>query len=224
MPDDEIEGLQGELIDRLIRVLNNDALGGSLWYDVGVWAQALVGGAGAAALPDIGQEPVSGTVGVLMMRGRQRVSRDEWFERLEGRLSELVLSGMDEAFLVRGIRDEIRRKLAHAGDAGSVDRDRAELRMHIRHLLDDPASLSAFRADVAERDPSAAVLSDDEFSARLQRILEGPGFRPISAGDAADWVSALTCWDAQVFSLLSNDVIDLWHTRMVTRLWKGMRR
>ena len=57
----EIEGRPAELIDRLIELLNNDALGERMWYQVGGSAQDAVGGQVLPSEPDTGKEPVPGT-------------------------------------------------------------------------------------------------------------------------------------------------------------------
>lgn len=221
---DEIEGLPGELIDRLIEVLNNDALGDRSWYDVGIRAHSFVGGSAARTFPDTGEEPAPGTVGELVRRGRQLVSRDEWFEHLQGRLTELVMSGMSELFLVRSIRDEVRRALADAGNLGEADQNRADMRERIEHLLDHPADLASYRADLAERDPSVAALSDEEFSTRLRGMLEFSGFSPVSAEEAVDRWGTLNNWDGQVALLLSDSVLGDWQDRATDREWRSFRR
>jgi hypothetical protein len=112
MPSDEIEGLSGELIDLLIEVLNNDAHGVRTVSQVVGWAHGLVDVFGHA--------------------GSDHLSRDERVELLQQRLCDLVTAGMFEPFLVRSIRDEIRRMLAHgANNIGGFDRKRAELREQI---------------------------------------------------------------------------------------------
>ena len=68
MPVDEIKGLPGELIDRLIELLNNDALGEGGWFNVGSWLQELIGGSVAGSYPDTGKTPAPGTVGETLMQ------------------------------------------------------------------------------------------------------------------------------------------------------------
>jgi hypothetical protein len=41
---DEIEGVPGELFDRLIRLLNCDALGEGGWHTVGTFTALFIGG------------------------------------------------------------------------------------------------------------------------------------------------------------------------------------
>ena len=60
-------GEQGELIDRLITLLDNDALGEHMWYNVGRYAQMFIGGAALNRVdPHTGEEPAPGSVGELM--------------------------------------------------------------------------------------------------------------------------------------------------------------
>jgi hypothetical protein len=81
-----------------------------------------------------------------MRRGRQVPSREQWFEVIRGRLGDLVRSGMSKAFLVRSVRDSIRRMLDYSGaEIGERERDRAEMRERIQRMLEDPAELAVFR-------------------------------------------------------------------------------
>jgi len=58
---EEIKGAQGELIDRLIALLNSDALGEGMWYNVGKYAQMFLGGAALNRVdPHTGEEPAPG--------------------------------------------------------------------------------------------------------------------------------------------------------------------
>ena len=101
-----------------------------------------------------------------MRRGRQALSREQWFEVIRGRLGDLVRSGMSKAFLVRSVRDSIRRMLDYSGAGiGESERDRAEMRERIQRMLEDPAELAVFRTLLAGADPSAEALSDDGFPA-----------------------------------------------------------
>jgi len=181
-------GEQGELIDRLITLLDNDALGEHMWYSVSRYAQMFIGGAALNRVdPDTGEEPAPGSVGELMRRGRQVLSREQWFEVIRGRLGDLVQSGMSKAFLVRSVRDSIRRMLDYSGaEIGESERDRAEMRERIQRMLEDSAELAVFRTLLADADPSAEALSDDEVSARLRRIAESGVLRQMSADDVTD--------------------------------------
>jgi len=207
----EIEGLPGELIDRLIELLNNDDLGTRTWYNVSWYVAFVLGGTSLRrAVPDTGEAPIPGSVGEMKQQQGEVVSRDDWFDLIQARLSDLVESGMYEAFLVRSVRDYVRRELEHLADIGTGDRNREETRERIERILADPAELAAFRARAVERDPSAANLSDEEITAPLRGVLDGSVFRPTSLEDAADRWAALATWDKQTNILLPDDIFTEW--------------
>jgi len=222
MPAEEIKGEPGELIDRIITLLDNDALGEHMWYDVGRYAEMFLGGAALSRVdPDTGQEPAPGSAGELMRRGRQVVSREQWFELIRGRFGELVQSGMNEAFLVRSVRDSIRPLLDYSGTKiGESERNRAETCEHFQRILEDPAELAAYRTLQADKDPSAEALSDDEVKAQLRRMVEGRLLRPMSADDVSDRWVALENWDRQTDSFLPDRVFSEWTHLIATRGWK----
>ena len=61
MPAEEIKGEPGELIDRVITLLDNDALGEQMWSNVGRYAEMFLGGAALSRVdPDTGEEPAPG--------------------------------------------------------------------------------------------------------------------------------------------------------------------
>jgi len=216
---EEIKGAQGELIDRLIALLTSDALGEGMWYNVGRYAEVFVGGEALSRVePDTGRDPTPGSVGEVMRREHLVVSREQWFEMIRDRLRDLVESGMDEAFLVRSIRDGIRPLLDP--EIGEVDRNRAKAREHMERMLEDPVELAAFRARLVKDDPSSEKLSDEEVSARLRRMAENNLLRPMSAEDARDAWATLANWDGQVALLLPDRSFDEWYRLMATRGWK----
>jgi hypothetical protein len=216
---EEIKGAQGELIDRLIALLTSDALGEGMWYNVGRYAEVFVGGEALSRVePDTGRDPTPGSVGEMMRREHLVVSREQWFEMIRDRLRDLVESGMDEAFLVRSIRDGIRPLLDP--EIGEVDRNRAKAREHMERMLEDPVELAAFRARLVKDDPSSEKLSDEEVSARLRRMAENKLLRPMSAEDARDAWATLANWDGQVALLLPDRSFDEWYRLMATRGWK----
>ena len=58
---------------------------------------------------------------------------------------------MSKAFLVRSVRDSIRRMLDYSGaEIGESERDRAEMRERIQRMLEDPAELAVFRTLLAD--------------------------------------------------------------------------
>jgi len=210
MPVEEIKGEPGELIDRLTALMNSDALGERTWYSVGIDAViALGGGALAGVLPDTGEDPRPGTFGEAIRQRSELVSRDQWFELIQDRLCDLVASGMNEAFLVRSIRDEIRRGLEVLAGSG---RDRTEEREHYQRMLEDPAELAAFRTILEDHEPSAVTLSNEKLTAMLRKLA-----RPMSADTALDRWAALASWDQEVAMLLPDHIFDDWVAELVKR-------
>ena len=133
------EEYDGELIARLIQVMNSDELGNSGpdadegvgdmfaamrrmgWYAAGVRAAASLGGAalGKAVVNTGRYDPGNRDrmpIGVTRGGGKL-VSRDEWFGLIADRLAELIKGrfGMSEEFLVRYLRDDARAWLARIG-------------------------------------------------------------------------------------------------------------
>jgi hypothetical protein len=103
---------------------------------------------------DTGKEPKPGTSGHELRQHARLVSRDRWFAQVQDRLFELVVSGMFELFLVRSIRDQVRRSLAQLADVGTGDRNRTKVRERLERVLANPAELAAFQAERAKSDPS----------------------------------------------------------------------
>jgi hypothetical protein len=216
---DEIEGLPGELVDRLIDLMNSDALGERAWYDVTSYATVFIGGTALqTAVPDTGGTPAPGTVGEHIRQSGELASREEYFELIRDRLRELVANGVEEAFLVRSLRDAVHQMLEHMADVGAGDRKRAELRDHFLRTADDPARIAAFRARLAESDASAETLSDDEVAAMLRQTAGGDFLGPTSPESAVERWAMLTRWDEQVASLLPDAAFEEWHLRRLRKL------
>jgi hypothetical protein len=122
---------------------------------------------------------------------------------------------MYEPFLVRSVRDEVRRRLESLSDTGEGDRRRAEDRERIEYMANNPDSA---RALLAETDPySAAALTDAEIAAQLRRLLdrgraragegnERPGCPPWAAGVSSTLEGPLDWPDATV---VSGDAVDV---------------
>lgn len=214
---DEIKGLPGELIDRLIELLNNDGLGQGVWYEVGFFAAGVLGGAELSRIdPDTGEEPRPGSRRDLRRQRSELVTRAEWFEAIEARLSGLVMSGMYEPFLVHNVRDEIRRQLEGLAQTGKADRRRAEDRETIEYLAGNP---DRARELLAERYTyRAAALTDAEITTQLRGLLDTGLFDPISEHDELDRLVALDNWNQQADMLLPDGVVDEWLNLLMRRL------
>jgi hypothetical protein len=120
------EEYDGELIDRLIQLMNSDDLGYSValeemgWYAASSYAAAVLEGQALHyRRPDTGDHP---------RYKRGNTTRDAWFGLIADRLAELIMGplGMSEEFLVRSLRDNTRWYLPHFGDTAKWD-DRVAL-------------------------------------------------------------------------------------------------
>jgi len=139
------EEYDGKLIALLIQVMNSNDLGNSGpetadepedegskmrrmgWYAASSHVAAALGGEALSyALVNTGEwdpgDPDRMPIGVTMM-GMKLVSRDAWFGLIAERMAELIKgpSGMSEEFLVRSLRDDTRRWLAHFGGTAKWD-------------------------------------------------------------------------------------------------------
>jgi hypothetical protein len=214
---DEIAGKPGELLVRLVDLLNCDALGNKAWYDLSSYALFFLGGKALDhVVPDTGVDPLPGTVGEEMRQTNRVVSRETYFEMIGQRLLDLVAGGLEEAFLVRSVRDAVRREVEFMADVGTGDRNRAEIRAHIERRAEDPAEVAAFRALLATRDPSAEMRSDDEIAARLREM--AAHLAPTSPDGALARWALLTHWDEQATSFLPDAVFDEWRLRLARGL------
>jgi hypothetical protein len=200
-----IEGAQGELIDRLIEILNDDAE----WYSLGIYAATSLGGSALErAVPDSGAELAPDTVGWWVRQFGEFVSRDEYFELIQDRFVELVNHGDDEASLVRRVRDEVRAREAILADVGEVNRQNAETKAGLERAIEDPAELAAFRAQLETS--GQEVPSDAEIIVRLRKMAGSKILQPISADDALGRWAMLNGWDERVAASLTDEIIEEW--------------
>jgi hypothetical protein len=209
----DVKGLPGELLDRLIELLNSDALGDGHWSTVSFYASYFLGGRALLdAVPDTGP-PVSGSVGEARRQQHEVVNRMRYFELLKERIDNLVTDGLEEAFLVRSVRDAVRQELEHVADVGAGDRSREEMRTRIEEQAEDPAGIEAFRRGLTKYDPSAESLTDEEIAARLRNMAKNPILGPISADEATQNWALLTHWDQQAAGLLPDTAFSQWRRR-----------
>lgn len=207
---EELRGRPGELLDRLVELLNSDALGERGWSNVSRLATFFLGGMLSSVVPDTGP-PVPGSVGEAMQGLYEVVSRETYFELIRERLGELVSSGLEEEFLARSVRDAIRQRLESLADTGKADSNREKSRRYLEKLVEDPAGLEEGRRIIAASDPSAETLSDDQI---VQELHELAGmFLPTSPDEAVDKWALLTNWNEQATSLLSDVILDEWRVR-----------
>ena len=216
---EQVQGLPGELVDRLIALLNCNDLGEGEWYNLSFFLVFFVGGRKfAGVLADTGIDPKPGTVGEEITHSSTVVSRERYFELIRDRLMELVASGIDESFLVQSLRDALRRELASFTDVSHGDRNRAEMRADIQQSAEDPEAIARFRDHLAAFDPSAATLSDEELAARLRGLSESVMLLPSAPDVILDRWAALTHWDQHAALILPESVFDYWLQQTAKRL------
>lgn len=207
----EVQGRSGELIDRLIMLLNNDALGEDEWFNVTRFVEFFIGGrALGEVVPDTGP-PVPGSIGEMRRQQHVVVSREKYFELLGERLRQLVAYGVEEAFFVRSIRDAVRRQLESFADVETANRSRANSRANIERMMHDTAAIAEFRAEVAKTHPAAEALSDEQIVERLRAMAER--LRETSPEEALTKWAALTQWDRQAGVILPDAIFDQWLSR-----------
>jgi hypothetical protein len=214
-----VQGLPGELIDRLVSLLNSDALGEGEWYNVAEYVVLFIGGVILQdVVADNGREPKPGSVGEWMGQQHEVVDRSRYFELIRDRLYELAGYGMDEPFLVQSVRDGVRRELESGAKLDEADRHPAETREGLEDALRDPAKLAELHTRPADRYPEARTFSEDEFVALMRKMAEAEVLRPVSADDAKDAWVRLSNWDDQANLFLPDDIFMEWRRLLVDRL------
>jgi hypothetical protein len=209
--DEPITGDDGELTGRFISAVNQEPPSTEgWWYDLGIILTADLGGSLGAVALESGKAAVRGSLGAMQRANRRVVDRDEFFELIRRRITELVASGMRESFLVRALRDEVTRYFDSMADfGGPAALRRAEQYERFQRMLDDPAE----RAEVRERLPGAPE-SDEELVAHINRMLHL--FAPFDADQASERLANQAAW-VTLSEAVSEAVIDDWEQRQVFR-------
>jgi hypothetical protein len=202
---DELSAHDGELIGRLIDVVNIDGR----WYDLAWYLVFAVGGRRLDEIePDTGTEPAPGTVSEVLRRTHEVVSRAAYFEAIRDRLTQLVQSGLREDVLVRALRDELTMRLREFTEVDDANRRREDLRRDLERRVSDPSELARFRETIASSDPGRAALSDDELVAEIRRLADRLAPIPIE-GELRAWADH-DQWVESIDAVLSDEAIDKW--------------
>jgi hypothetical protein len=217
---EEVEGYPSELIDRLVEIVDVGENRGGEWHEHGWWLEFALGGSYVSGVfVETGAELSPDSDGARRRaRAKRIVNRNQFWGLVRDRLAELVLSGVNEAFLIRSLRDELRRRLAESGEVGKGDQRRAELVERLREMADDPAEIAAFRARLAEKEQDAESKTDEDIAAILHDMANSPILQPTPVERAVDRWAALDDWDRRVSHRLSDAVIDLWLDRFSMRI------
>ena len=203
---DAVSGDDGELIARLIGVVNIDGR----WYELSWYLVFAVGGRRLdEILPDTGVEPTPGSVGEELRRTHELVSRAAFFDAIGDRLTQLVRSGLREDVLVRALRDDLTARLREFTEVEDANRRREELRQNLEQRASDPVEVARFREAMAESDPErAAALTDDELAAEIRRLGERLSPIPIE-GELRAWAEH-DQWIESIEAVLSDEAINKW--------------
>jgi hypothetical protein len=196
----EIKGLPGELIERLVTLIDSDDFGPSAsWHQQADYLVFAVGGEDLQAVtPDTGNTYEPGTIGAVHLATHEVLSRADFFGVLRERLAVLVNAGLREDFLVRSLRDELRRQL--------------------RTFVPDEASAWRRQQTKEHLERSAENLSvvDTELAERLRRM--ACKFSPVPLEEERDAWLDMDRWDERAEGLLSNIVIEEWFRRYGDRV------
>lgn len=124
----DISGADGELIQRLMAIIDNDPVGDEFWWlDVsGIVAHAI--GGCADIVPESNRSNADGSVSWEHQGSREVVARVTWMNQIRLRLAALVGEGMAEDFLATALRDHIDGELhrSHASPTGEVAKTKYE--------------------------------------------------------------------------------------------------
>jgi len=214
------KGDDGELVARLLGAVFSPE--DRDWIDLGIFLAHAVGGDELdRVMPDDGRDPVPGTMGAVMRKTAEVVSRDEYSRRVASRILSLVRSGVREDFLVRALRDELTATLQHMAqtEGGSLRRETDAASM--QETANDPGAIASFRRSLAKRDPEAAKLNDEEIAKGLQEAAAYIG-KPVSNEQEQEMWARSTRWNERA-QAVSDRVIAIWHDRKMAHLLESAR-
>ena len=203
---DKLFGDDGELIGRLIEVVNTDGR----WYDLAWYLVFAVSGRRLDEIhPVSGVEPCPVTVGEVWRRTHEVVSRAAYFDAIRDRLTQLVQSGLREDVLVRALRDDLTIRLREFTEVDDTNRRREDMRRDLERRASNPSEVARFRETMAESDPErAASLSDDELAAEIRTL--GDRLTPIPIeGELRAWADH-DQWVESIEAVLSDEAINTW--------------
>jgi hypothetical protein len=195
-----LSGDDGELIDLLIDAIR----AGDDWRDLVFWIVFAVGGSVGQFALERDNPPVPGSVGEIDQATHEVLSEDAYFEAIRGRLREITLSGLREDVLVRGVRDDIAAQLGSLADFGRGQQRRDAIKEHLEGFAGDPGE---FRNFLAQANPLAAYLSDDEIEEDRLRMLSR--FDPDPDGELRR-LAQRDRWAVVVQGSLSDEELSVW--------------
>lgn len=201
------EGIDGELIDRLIVAM--DSPREPEWENVAWYTAYAIGGPELAGIaPQPREKPTPGTLGALMLEQLKPVSRVEYFRRIKARLTHLISSGVREDLLVRALRDELTANFQKLADTEVGDTHRDQFRAEIEQAATTPEGIAEFRA--SSKDPEVASLTDEQLADRIRRLADF--MNPTSRDEAQQRWDRVTRWQEDI-EAVSDHNLELWRQR-----------
>ena len=137
------------------------------------------------------ESPSPGSVlGHLHAEGRT-ATQEAWTVMLRDRLHTLVGTGIDAAFLVRGLVHYVADWYAMQADIGEAKDRRASMREDLYAIADDPSRLAEYREHLTAQG-SGTGRSDDEIASDLRRM--GDRLAPPTAEEVTERWTAADAW------------------------------
>jgi hypothetical protein len=184
-----VTGADGELIERLLALLEREPPGTHLWAaKLAPVLGAQLGGCLAPLHLDVGIAYDEATLGAAVREGRKSVALSVYLAEMRNRLKELVASGMSESFVVVAARNYLSDFLGRMADLETFQQQRDEQQNALLRRMDAPDT-------------------DEETIADLRRILEV--VQATGLDEPAARVADKGAW-ADASTLVSDDVIDEW--------------
>jgi hypothetical protein len=200
-----LDGRAGQLVDRLVWVIDRDDLPlvPRWWAEVGLIVAVSVGGSAVEVMPSLG---AGTTVGIDLTSGSGvlRVGRTAYLNALRFRLFELLDDGVDERYLVRSLRDEVAGFLAsdYVGGSRPIE-DLAEL---VDRVLAAPALQTRIRAE----NRHFVGCSETELIDRLTGRRDPAGVPGPEAIEALAQWAAQDAWSIRTSQAVDDRQLDQW--------------
>lgn len=214
-----MKGVEGELIERLIGCAERGVDVEGSWYDIAIWISHFVGGHRLlSVIPETGRVLAPGSVGTKLRETNEVVTRTAYFGLIHERMIELVAQDVNEAFLVRLVRDQVRRELVHLADDSAVSEGRAETRQRLLAATADPHAIAFFRAILVQVDTGGASLPIKDIEFRLAEMARSPILDPMPLEQVVERWAAIEEWDRSVAAQLSDEMIEQWLLAFTSRM------
>jgi hypothetical protein len=194
-PPNELTGAPGELVQRLIYLLDQEPPCDPLWTQNLGWPAGIK----FDVSPDRDE------------------SSESFLRRYIHHLNAILRLGVDEALIVSAARAQMDKWVnERADDMHKANQERSKFRAFLTETLEDPLGIDRHR----EKHPDD-TRSDDEIRASLRRTIDF--MQPISAEDATRNWAVQEHYQAEVAQWLSDDVISEWEELRLRRIIRRHR-